>query len=362
MAKSPPAKAPAPDTLDGLLGAIRKDVGAESIAVLGSQPVIPVDVISSGALPLDLALGIGGLPRGRVVEIYGPESGGKTTQAVAAVVAAQRIKRADGSPSIAAFIDAEHALSEQYAADMGVDRNRLLISQPDSGEQGLRIAEKLAASGLVDIIIIDSVAALVPQAEIDGEIGDQHVGRQARLMSAALRTITATMSKRTCVVFINQLREKVGVQFGNPETTPGGKALKFYSSVRLDVRRIETLKSGTEAIGNRVRVKVVKNKLASPFKVAEYDIIFGKGISAEGAVLDMGVDYGVVTKSGAFYTYNGASLGQGKDKARLFLLEHPELAAEISAKVTAAVRSGAVAAKPAPELVGKPADGANPFA
>jgi recombination protein RecA len=289
---------------------------------------MPVDVIPTGSISLDIALGVGGLPRGRVVEIYGPESSGKSTLALHAVAHAQK---AGGT---AAFIDAEHALDPIYAEAIGVDLGDLLVSQPDTGEQALEIADTLIRSGAIDVVVIDSVAALVPKAEIEGEMGDSHVGLQARLMSQALRKLTGAISQsRTTAIFINQLREKVGVMFGSPETTTGGKALKFYASVRLDVRRIETLKDGTEAVGNRTRVKVVKNKVGRPFRQAEFDILYGEGISREGGLIDMGVEQGFVRKSGAWYTYEGDQLGQGKENARKFLKDNPDLADEIEKKI-----------------------------
>jgi recombination protein RecA len=285
-------------------------------------------VIPTGSIALDVALGIGGLPRGRIVEIYGPESSGKTSLALHAIANAQR------SGGIAAIIDAEHALDPEYAKALGVDTDALLVSQPDTGEQALEIADMLVRSGALDLIVIDSVAALVPRAEIEGEMGDSHVGLQARLMSQALRKITGALNNsQTTAIFINQLREKIGVMFGSPETTTGGKALKFYASVRLDIRRIESLKDGTDIVGNRTRVKVVKNKLASPFKQAEFDIMYGKGISREGSLIDVGVEQSLIRKSGAWYTYEGDQLGQGKEKAREFLRENPDVAAEIEKKI-----------------------------
>jgi recombination protein RecA len=295
---------------------------------LGDEQRMPVDVIPTGSISLDIALGVGGLPRGRVVEIYGPESSGKSTLALHAVAHAQK---AGGT---AAFIDAEHALDPIYAEAIGVDLGDLLVSQPDTGEQALEIADTLIRSGAIDVVVIDSVAALVPKAEIEGEMGDSHVGLQARLMSQALRKLTGAISQsRTTAIFINQLREKVGVMFGSPETTTGGKALKFYASVRLDVRRIETLKDGTEAVGNRTRVKVVKNKVGRPFRQAEFDILYGEGISREGGLIDIGVEHGFVRKSGAWYTYEGDQLGQGKENARKFLKDNPDLADEIEKKI-----------------------------
>ena len=315
-------------SLDLALANIEKQFGKGSLMRLGDQVGQEVPAIPTGAISLDVALGVGGLPRGRVVEIYGPESSGKTTVALHAVAEAQKLG------GIAAFIDAEHALDPTYAKAMGVDIDELLVSQPDTGEQALEIADMLVRSGAVDILVIDSVAALVPRAEIEGEMGDSHVGLQARLMSQALRKLSGSLKKsNTCAVFINQLREKVGVMFGSPETTPGGRALKFYSSVRLDVRRIETLKDGADAVGNRVRVKVVKNKVAPPFRQAEFDIVYGEGISKEGSLIDVGVEEGIVRKAGAWYTYEGDQLGQGKENARNFLKEHVDVAAEIEKRV-----------------------------
>ena len=302
---------------------------------LGDDTRPPVSVIPTGSVALDVALGVGGLPRGRIIEVYGPESSGKTTVALHAVASAQR---AGGN---AAFIDAEHALDPVYAKALGVDIDNLLVSQPDTGEQALEITDMLVRSGGLDIIVIDSVAALVPKAEIEGEMGDSHVGLQARLMSQALRKITGALSSTgTTAIFINQLREKIGVFFGNPETTTGGKALKFYASVRLDVRRIGGLKDGDQPVGNRTRVKVVKNKMAPPFKQAEFDILYGQGISREGSLLDLGVDNGVVRKSGAWFTYGEDQLGQGKENARNFLKDNPQLAAEIEEKILAALGIG----------------------
>ena len=289
-----------------------------------------VETVPTGSLSLDLALGLGGLPKGRIIEVYGPESSGKTTVALHCVAEVQK------RGGIAGFIDAEHALDPVYAKNIGVDIDNLYISQPDNGEQALEITETMVRSGAVDIVIVDSVAALVPKAEIDGDMGDSHVGLQARLMSQALRKLTAVISKSNCIViFINQLREKVGVMFGNPETTTGGRALKFYSSVRLDVRRVEALKQGGEVIGNHTRVKVVKNKVAPPFREAEFDIMFGKGISKEGDILDLAAGIDIVNKSGAWYAYNGEKIGQGRENAKLYLCEHPEICAEIEAKVRA---------------------------
>ena len=317
------------------LAQIDKSFGKGSVMRLGDESHPPVSVIPTGSVALDVALGVGGLPRGRIVEVYGPESSGKTTVALHAVASAQR---AGGN---AAFIDAEHALDPVYAKALGVDIDNLLVSQPDTGEQALEITDMLVRSGGLDIIVIDSVAALVPKAEIEGEMGDSHVGLQARLMSQALRKITGALSSTgTTAIFINQLREKIGVFFGNPETTTGGKALKFYASVRLDVRRIGGLKDGDQPVGNRTRVKVVKNKMAPPFKQAEFDILYGQGISREGSLLDLGVDNGVVRKSGAWFTYGEDQLGQGKENARNFLKDNPQLAAEIEEKILAALGIG----------------------
>jgi recombination protein RecA len=321
----------APDrdkALELALAQIDKQYGKGSVMRLGDEGRAPIAVIPTGAIALDIALGIGGLPRGRVVEIYGPESSGKTTVALHAVANAQK------AGGIAAFVDAEHALDPEYAKALGVDTDALLVSQPDTGEQALEIADMLIRSGALDILVIDSVAALVPRAEIEGEMGDSHVGLQARLMSQALRKITGALSNSgTTAIFINQLREKVGVMFGSPETTTGGKALKFYASVRLDVRRIETLKDSGEAVGNRTRVKVVKNKVAPPFKQAEFDILYGQGVSREGSLIDMGVDQGILRKSGAWYTYEGDQLGQGKENARRFLRDNPDIANEIEKRI-----------------------------
>jgi recombination protein RecA len=314
--------------LENALAQIDKQFGKGSVMRLGDDSRPPIQAIPTGSIALDVALGIGGLPRGRIVEIYGPESSGKTTVALHAVANAQ------AAGGIAAFIDAEHALDPEYATKLGVDTDALLVSQPDTGEQALEIADMLIRSGALDIIVIDSVAALVPRAEIEGEMGDSHVGLQARLMSQALRKITGALSHSgTTAIFINQLREKVGVLFGSPETTTGGRALKFYATVRLDVRRIETLKDGQEAVGNRTRVKVVKNKVAPPFRVAEFDIVYGGGISREGSLIDMGVEHGIIRKSGAWYTYDGDQLGQGKENARSFLRDNPDLANEIEKRI-----------------------------
>jgi recombination protein RecA len=322
--------------LEAALAQIDRQFGKGSVMRLGDEGRAPVEVIPTGSIALDVALGIGGLPRGRVVEIYGPEASGKTSLALHAVANAQR---AGGT---AAFIDAEHALDPEYAKNLGVDTDALLVSQPDTGEQALEIADMLIRSGAVDVVVIDSVAALVPRAEIEGEMGDSHVGLQARLMSQALRKLTGAISaSRTTAIFINQLREKVGVMFGSPETTTGGRALKFYSSVRLDVRRIETLKDGSDPVGNRVRIKVVKNKLAPPFRQCDVDLLFGQGISREGGLIDIGVEHGLVRKSGAWYTYEGDQLGQGKENARAFLRDNPDLADEIEKKIKEKLGIGA---------------------
>ena len=314
--------------LEMAVSGIEKTFGKGSIMKMGEKGTMKVEAVSTGSLAVDLALGVGGLPRGRVVEIFGPESSGKSTMAMHVVAEAQR------NGGICAYIDAEHAMDPAYAAAIGVDIDELLISQPDTGEQALEIADMLIRSGALDVVVIDSVAALTPRAEIEGEMGDSHVGLQARLMSQALRKLTANLNKsNTICIFINQLREKIGVMFGSPETTPGGRALKFYSSVRLDIRRIESIKDGVEVVGNRTRVKVVKNKVAPPFKQAEFDIMYGKGISREGSLLDIGVDLGIVTKSGAWYTYEGEQLGQGKENAKTFLSENPELMVEIDEKI-----------------------------
>ncbi len=317
--------------LEMALGQIDKQFGKGSVMRMGDKSIEPMDTVATGALALDIALGIGGLPRGRVVEIFGPESSGKTTLAMHVVAEAQR------NGGICAYIDAEHAVDPIYARAIGVDIDNLLISQPDTGEQALEITDMLIRSGALDVLVIDSVAALTPRAEIEGEMGDSHVGLQARLMSQALRKLTANLNKsQTICVFINQLREKIGVMFGSPETTPGGRALKFYSSVRLDIRRIESIKDGVEVVGNRTRVKVVKNKCASPFRQAEFDIMYGKGISREGSLLDVAVDLGLVKKSGAWYTYEGEQLGQGREKVKEFLAESPELMIELYEKVRSA--------------------------
>ncbi|GAA2183471.1 recombinase RecA [Brooklawnia cerclae] len=323
--------------LEAALAQIEKQHGKGSIMRLGDQTHAQIEVIPTGSIALDVALGIGGLPRGRIVEVYGPESSGKTTVALHAIANAQ----AEGG--ICAFIDAEHALDPTYAAALGVDTDSLLVSQPDNGEQALEIADTLIRSGALALIVIDSVAALTPKAEIEGEMGDSHVGLQARLMSQALRKITGALNTaNTTAIFINQLREKIGVMFGSPETTTGGRALKFYSSVRLDVRRIESLKDGNEVVGNRTRVKVVKNKVAPPFKQAEFDIMYGKGISREGSLLDMGVEAGLIRKAGAWFTYGDDQLGQGKENARNFLLSHPEVANELDSRIRVAMGMGEV--------------------
>jgi recombination protein RecA len=318
--------------LEMALGQIEKQFGKGSIMRMGERTQMRIEAVSTQALALDLALGIGGLPRGRITEIYGPESSGKSTLAMHVVAEAQR------NGGVCAYIDAEHAMDPSYAARIGVDVDRLLISQPDTGEQALEICDMLVRSGALDVVVIDSVAALTPKAEIEGEMGDSFVGLQARLMSQALRKLTASINRtNTICIFINQLREKIGVMFGSPETTPGGRALKFYSSVRLDIRRIESIKDGADVTGNRTRVKVVKNKVAPPFKQAEFDIMYGRGISREGSLLDVGVECGVLKKSGAWYTYEGEQLGQGREKAKDFLSENPELMVEITDKVKARV-------------------------
>ena len=316
--------------LDAALMQIEKQFGKGAVMRLGEQTGMVVDVVPTGALTLDIALGVGGLPKGRIIEIYGPESSGKTTVALHVVAESQK------QGGTAAFIDAEHALDPVYAAKIGVNIDELIVSQPDTGEQALEITEALVRSGAVDVVVIDSVAALVPKAEIDGEMGDSHVGLQARLMSQALRKLAGIISKSSTVcIFINQLREKVGVMFGNPETTPGGRALKFYSSVRLDVRRVESLRNGGEVIGNHTRVKVVKNKVAPPFREAEFDIMYGEGISREGCIIDLAVDKDIMEKSGSWFAYNGQKIGQGKDNAKTYLKEHPEVRDEIEEKIRA---------------------------
>ncbi|OEV04670.1 recombinase RecA [Streptomyces oceani] len=322
--------------LDAALAQIERQFGKGAVMRLGERPNEAIEVVSTGSTALDVALGVGGLPRGRVVEVFGPESSGKTTLTLHAVANAQK------KGGTVAFVDAEHALDPEYAKKLGVDVDSLILSQPDNGEQALEITDMLIRSGALDVIVVDSVAALVPRAEIEGEMGDSHVGLQARLMSQALRKITGALShSKTTAIFINQLREKVGVMFGSPETTTGGKALKFYSSVRLDIRRIETLKDGTEAVGNRTRVKVVKNKVAPPFKQAEFDILYGQGISREGGLIDMGVEHGFIRKSGAWYTYGGDQLGQGKENSRNFLRDNPDLANEIEKKIKEKLGIGA---------------------
>ena len=338
-------------SLETALAQIERAFGKGSVMRLGDEGRAPVDVIPTGSIALDLALGIGGYPRGRIVEIYGPESSGKTTVALHAIA---NVQAAGG---IAAFIDAEHALDPEYAKNLGVDLDSLYVSQPDTGEQALEITDTLVRSGAIDLVVIDSVAALVPRAEIEGEMGDSHVGLQARLMSQALRKMAGALSNtNTTIIFINQLREKIGVMFGSPETTTGGKALKFYASVRLDIRRIETLKGGTEAVGNRTRVKVVKNKVAPPFKQAEFDILYGEGISREGSLIDLGVDQGIVRKSGAWYTYEGDQLGQGKENARTFLRDNPDLCNDIEKRLKEQLGIGAQVDKPADLATPAPID------
>lgn len=352
--------------IETAISQIEKQFGKGSIMKLGSTATLNVEAISTGSISLDMALGIGGVPRGRIVEIYGPESSGKTTVALHIVAQAQK---AGGE---AAFIDVEHALDPVYAKALGVDIDSLLVSQPDTGEQALEIAEALVRSGAIDVIVLDSVAAMVPKAEIEGEMGDTHVGLQARLMSQALRKLTGIVSKsNTVAVFINQLREKVGVVYGNPEVTPGGRALKFYSSVRMEVRRIEQLKSGTEMIGNRTRVKIVKNKVAPPFKEAEFDIMYGTGISRAGEILDLAVKLDIINKSGAWFSYNGERLGQGRDNVKIYLQEHPDFADEIDKQIRANAdrlsfaRGGKTVApkkEPVPSSVEQPADPSAPAA
>lgn len=314
--------------LEAALGQIEKQYGKGAVMKLGDTSQMQVETIPTGSLSLDIALGVGGVPKGRIIEIYGPESSGKTTVALHMVAEVQK------RGGVAGFIDAEHALDPSYAKNIGVDIENLYISQPDCGEQALEITETMVRSGAVDIVIVDSVAALVPKAEIDGDMGDSHMGLQARLMSQALRKLTAVISKSNCIViFINQLREKLGVMFGNPETTTGGRALKFYSSIRLDVRRVETLKQGGEMVGNHTRVKVVKNKVAPPFKEAEFDIVFGKGIVKEGDLIDIAANLGIISKSGAWYAYEGDKIGQGRENAKTFLATHPEVADEVEKKI-----------------------------
>ncbi|MGI6199145.1 MAG: recombinase RecA [Christensenellales bacterium] len=329
--------------LEMALGQIERQFGKGAIMKLGDNPTISnIGVISTGCLPLDLALGVGGLPQGRIIEIYGPESSGKTTVTLHVIAEAQKLG------GVAAFIDAEHALDPSYAKALGVDTDNLLVSQPDTGEQALEITESLVRSGAIDIVVIDSVAALVPKAEIEGEMGDSHVGLQARLMSQALRKLAGIISKsNTVVIFINQLREKVGVMFGNPETTTGGKALKFYASVRMDIRKGEPLKQNGEIIGNRTRVKIVKNKLAPPFKTVEFDMLYGEGISKEGALLDLAVANDLIKKSGTWFSYEESRIGQGRDNTRVYLKEHPEIAQEIDGKLRAKLMGEESAAEPA---------------
>ena len=331
--------------LETALSQIEQQFGKGSVMRLGDEGRAPIEVIPTGSIALDVALGIGGLPRGRIIEVYGPESSGKTTVALHAIASVQALG------GLAAFIDAEHALDPDYAQALGVDLDNLYVSQPDTGEQALEITDTLVRSGAIDLVVIDSVAALVPRAEIEGEMGDSHVGLQARLMSQALRKMAGALSStHTSAIFINQLREKIGVMFGSPGTTTGGKALKFSSAVRLDVRRIETLKGGTEAVGNRTRVKVVKNKVAPPFKLAEFDILYGEGISREGSLIDLGVDTGLVKKSGAWYTYEGDQLGQGKENARVFLKDNPDLANELEKRIKETMGIGAQVDVPADDL------------
>ena len=330
--------------LDMALGQIEKQFGTGAAMKMGDKGSMSIETVPTGALALDLALGIGGIPRGRVIEIFGPEGSGKTTLATHIVAEAQR------NGGICAYIDAEHAMDPIYASAIGVDVDELLISQPDTGEQALEIADMLIRSGALDVVVIDSVAALTPRAEIEGEMGDTHVGLQARLMSQALRKLTSNLNKsKTILIFINQLREKIGVMFGSPETTPGGRALKFYSSVRLDIRRIEAIKDGLEVVGNRTRVKVVKNKCAPPFRQAEFDIMYGRGISREGSVVDLGVDLGIVKKAGAWYTYEGEQLGQGRENAKNFLVDNPEIMVEITDRVWREVQPPVVAEEPESE-------------
>ena len=314
--------------LDLTFAQIEKQFGKGSIMRLGEKTHLDVEAISTGSLSLDLALGIGGIPKGRIIEIYGPESSGKTTVALHVVAEVQK------NGGVAAFIDAEHALDPKYSSALGVDVEDLIVSQPDTGEQALEIAEHLVRSGAVDIVVVDSVAALVPKAEIEGEMGDPHMGLQARLMSQALRKLSGIVNKSNCtMIFINQLRQKIGTMYGNPETTTGGNALKFYASVRIDIRRVETLKVGTEMIGNRTRAKIVKNKVSPPFKTAEFDIMYGKGISRMGDILDIGAKLDIITKGGSWYSYNGTKIGQGRDNAKNYLSEHPEIANEVDEKI-----------------------------
>ena len=323
MAKNEKEKA-----LERTMNQIEKEFGKGSIMKLGDAQAMDVESISTGALPLDVALGVGGVPKGRIVEVYGPESSGKTTVALHMIAAAQK------EGGVAAFIDAEHALDPQYAKNLEVDVDELLVSQPDTGEAALEICESLVRSGAIDIVVIDSVAALVPKAEIEGEMGDSHVGLQARLMSQAMRKLSGILSKSSCTcIFINQIREKVGVRFGNPEVTPGGRALKFYSSVRLDIRRRQTIKDGDEVLGNKTKAKVVKNKVAPPFKTAEFDIMYGTGISQTGCLIDMGEEYGIIERAGSWYSYQDENLGQGRQNSKEFLAEHPEMMEEIKEKI-----------------------------
>ena len=330
--------------LDMALSQIERQFGKGSVMKMGDKPSMQVEAVSSGSLALDIALGIGGFPRGRVVEIYGPEASGKSTLAMHVVAEAQR------NGGICAYVDAEHAMDPAYASNIGVDIDELLISQPDTGEQALEITDMLIRSGAIDVIVIDSVAALTPRAEIEGDMGDSHVGLQARLMSQALRKITANLNKtKTICIFINQLREKIGVMFGSPETTPGGRALKFYSSVRVDIRRIEAIKDSGEIVGGRTRCKLVKNKVAPPFRQAEFDIMYGEGISREGSLLDVGVENGVVKKSGAWYTYEGEQLGQGRENSKNFLMQNPEISVEIDDKVRKLLGVGVQAAVEQPD-------------
>lgn len=345
--------------LELAMAQIEKDFGKGAIMRLGDDTRPPIQAISSGNIAINAALGIGGFPRGRVVEIYGPESSGKTTVALHAIAEAQR------AGGIAAFVDAEHALDPEYARALGVDTDALLVSQPDTGEQALEIADMLIRSGAIDIIVVDSVAALTPKAEIDGEMGDSHVGLQARLMSQALRKMTGALYQTgTTAIFINQLREKIGVMFGSPETTTGGKALKFYASVRCDIRRIQALKDGQDVVGNRTRLKIVKNKVSPPFKIAEFDILYGEGISREGSIIDLGVETGLIKKSGSWFTYDGDQLGQGKEKAREFLKNNPDLSAELEDRIARELKIGSYAKtkdETAGEAAGEQADEDKPI-
>ncbi|MCG7257965.1 MULTISPECIES: recombinase RecA [unclassified Corynebacterium] len=345
--------------LELAMAQIEKDFGKGAIMRLGDDTRPPIQAISSGNIAINAALGIGGFPRGRVVEIYGPESSGKTTVALHAIAEAQR------AGGIAAFVDAEHALDPEYARALGVDTDALLVSQPDTGEQALEIADMLIRSGAIDIIVVDSVAALTPKAEIDGEMGDSHVGLQARLMSQALRKMTGALYQTgTTAIFINQLREKIGVMFGSPETTTGGKALKFYASVRCDIRRIQALKDGQDVVGNRTRLKIVKNKVSPPFKIAEFDILYGEGISREGSIIDLGVETGLIKKSGSWFTYDGDQLGQGKEKAREFLRNNPDLSAELEDRIARELKIGPYAKmkdEPAGEAAGDQSDEDKPI-